>query len=601
MYARSIEKLPFLSAISAVTLKVINMISLLMVLISLLFAVSGAQTLDFNTTKTAIPELTGGVMDHANVLSNDEKQQLHDKIMQLEYDSGSQIAVLIIPELQQEDIAYYAVKVMEKWQLGRAGIDDGALLVIALNDRAMRIEVGYGLEGAVPDLAAKMILDQYLTPEFKNGNFYQGITQAVDALIAKIKAEPLPELQTNALSISKSPTDFGILDPLFAYLVAASFLLWGFGILRGLQNYPFITIAGMTIFLGLIYYFGGFNTAIPNGLTLGEPFLREHLPYWFQMLLVQYLPAIISVILIFSIFIVAILTAVFVVFIAPFLLFTRNGKKLKHTAQNNSFKTTTKKQQSSWEAHRQQRRALMHANKEAPKVPIEIQQEIQQQYTAQAVNNIDQLIKGERKNTSISTSPDFSKDVEKPMLSNYGEPKIVDTASGGIIETLKGYEKALKSSTNSPNKFKAALLMALVMGVLSGLFAYAFFGTAIMGILVGCVVFIYQTLYQGTNLKKSRWISALFQALPSSAIIGVFATFIAGLQIGILAGIGATIIQTIGLATGIMKAPIKINVSSSSSRGSGRSSSGERSSGSSRSSSSGGGGRSGGGGASGGW
>src|SRR5699024_10468327 len=222
-------------------------------------------------------------------------------------------------------------------------------------------------------------------------------------------------------------------DPLFAYLVAASFLLWGFAILRGLQNYPFITIASMTIFLGLTYYFGGFNTAIPNGLTLGEPFLREHLPYWFQMLLGQYSPAIFSVILIFSIFITAVLTAVFVIFIAPFLLLTRNGKKHKNASQNSTFKTTTKNHQSSWEIHRQQRRALMNANKETPHIPIEIEQEIRQKYTTQAVNDIDQLIKGHRKSPSISASPSFSKEDEKPILSNYGEPKIVDTASGGII------------------------------------------------------------------------------------------------------------------------------------------------------------------------
>ena len=90
-------------------------------------------------SQTSIPSLTDGVMDHAALLSTAEKSDLNHKIMQLERDSGSQLAVLIIPTINQEDIVDYGVRVMEHWKLGRAGIDDGVLLIIALNDRKMRL------------------------------------------------------------------------------------------------------------------------------------------------------------------------------------------------------------------------------------------------------------------------------------------------------------------------------------------------------------------------------------------------------------------------------------------------------------------------------
>lgn len=151
--------------------------------------------LHFAIAQTPIPNLNNGVMDSANVLKASEKAKLDEIIMQFERESGSQLAVLIIPQLNNEDIVDYGVRVMEQWKLGRKDIDDGVLLIISINDRKMRLEVGYGLEGAIPDVTAAKILNEYLAPHFKNQNYYQGINQAIDAIIALVKQEPLPSVQ----------------------------------------------------------------------------------------------------------------------------------------------------------------------------------------------------------------------------------------------------------------------------------------------------------------------------------------------------------------------------------------------------------------------
>lgn len=151
-----------------------------------------------------LPLLDDGVMDYAGLLSPTEKAEINHKIWALEKNSGSQLAVLILPDLQGHEIVEYGVTIMEEWQLGRKGVDDGVLLLIALQERAMRIEVGYGLEGAIPDLIAGQILNQYLTPAFRAGKFAEGIELAVDAIIAQIEGEPLPSLKEVPLSASSN-------------------------------------------------------------------------------------------------------------------------------------------------------------------------------------------------------------------------------------------------------------------------------------------------------------------------------------------------------------------------------------------------------------
>jgi uncharacterized protein len=137
--------------------------------------------------------LTGRVTDQTATLSAEQKAALEQTLQAFESRKGSQLAVLIVPTTAPETIEQYALRVAEQWKLGRKKIDDGAVLVVAKTDRALRIEVGYGLEGALTDATSKRIISEIITPRFKQGDFYGGITAGVDQIIRVIDGEPLPE------------------------------------------------------------------------------------------------------------------------------------------------------------------------------------------------------------------------------------------------------------------------------------------------------------------------------------------------------------------------------------------------------------------------
>ena len=140
----------------------------------------------------AVPQLRARVTDLTATLAADQQAALEGKLAAFEARKGSQIAVLIVPTTEPETVEQYAVRVEEAWKLGRKGINDGVLLLVAKNDRHLRIEVGYGLEGAVNDATAKRIIAEEITPHFKQGDFYAGINAGVDRLIRVIDGEPLP-------------------------------------------------------------------------------------------------------------------------------------------------------------------------------------------------------------------------------------------------------------------------------------------------------------------------------------------------------------------------------------------------------------------------
>lgn len=140
----------------------------------------------------AIPALKARVTDLTQTLSAEQQSQLDAKLSAFEQQSGSQIAVLIVASTQPEDIAQYSIRVADAWKLGREKPDDGLLILVAKDDHKMRIEVGYGLEGVIPDLTAKRIITEFMAPSFKQGDFYGGINNALDKLIALISGEQLP-------------------------------------------------------------------------------------------------------------------------------------------------------------------------------------------------------------------------------------------------------------------------------------------------------------------------------------------------------------------------------------------------------------------------
>ena len=217
------------------------------------------------------------VTDQTGTLRAEQKAALEQLLQAFEARKGSQIAVLMVPTTGGEAIEQYALRVAEQWKLGRKGVDDGALLVIAKDDRAMRIEVGYGLEGALNDATAKRIIAEVITPRFREGDFFGGISAGVDRMIKVIDGEPLP-----APAKSAPQVDGGVFQLLPIVLIVA--MVVG-GLLRAILGRALGSVAtggavgflawilAGTLFIGVIagvlaFFFtlvGGFRGGLPGG------------------------------------------------------------------------------------------------------------------------------------------------------------------------------------------------------------------------------------------------------------------------------------------------------------------------------------------------
>ncbi len=168
----------------------------------------------------AIPPLKSHVTDLTGTLPAHEINRLDQLLTAYENKKGSQIAVLVVPTTQPETIEQYSLRVVEAWQLGRKKIDDGVLLLIAKNDKALRIEVGYGLEGVLPDATAKRIIEEIIVPHFKTGNFAQGIDAGIHAILGLIEGESLPPAK-------RSTAHSGATDIDNILFIAIGFIVFG--------------------------------------------------------------------------------------------------------------------------------------------------------------------------------------------------------------------------------------------------------------------------------------------------------------------------------------------------------------------------------------
>jgi uncharacterized protein len=140
----------------------------------------------------AVPPLTARVTDLTGTLSGGAVARIETKLADFEAKKGAQIAVLIVPTTAPEDIEQYGIRVEDAWKLGRKKVDDGAYLIVAKNDRRVRIEVSYGLEGALSDAVSNRIIDETITPHFKTGDFDGGVEAGVDQMMSVVNGEPLP-------------------------------------------------------------------------------------------------------------------------------------------------------------------------------------------------------------------------------------------------------------------------------------------------------------------------------------------------------------------------------------------------------------------------
>jgi len=174
--------------------------------------------------QVGVPPLTARVTDLTGTLTREEQAGLERMLQEFEARKGSQIAVLMVPTTAPEPVEQYALRVAEQWKIGRKQADDGAILVVAKDDRALRIEVGYGLEGVLNDATASRIIREIIVPRFREGDFYGGINAGLDRMMRLVDGEPLPEPARGAPAAGG-----GSMQMLPVLLVAA---LIGGGILR---------------------------------------------------------------------------------------------------------------------------------------------------------------------------------------------------------------------------------------------------------------------------------------------------------------------------------------------------------------------------------
>ena len=142
--------------------------------------------------QVAIPTLAARVTDLAGTLSAGQKAALEQKLAAFEAGKGAQVLVLVVPSTQPETIEQFGIRLLDAWKVGRKGVDDGVILIVARDDRRLRIEVGYGLEGRLNDATAKRIISETITPRFKAGDLPGGIDAGVDAILKVVEGEELP-------------------------------------------------------------------------------------------------------------------------------------------------------------------------------------------------------------------------------------------------------------------------------------------------------------------------------------------------------------------------------------------------------------------------
>jgi uncharacterized protein len=208
--------------------------------------------------EVAVPPLTGHITDLTATLSAEQTTALEQTLRAFEARKGSQLAVLIVPTVAPETIEQYSLRVAEQWKLGRKKIDDGAILVVAKDDRALRIEVGYGLEGALTDATSKRIISETITPYFKQGDFYGGLTAGVNQMISVVDGEPLPAPATNGADGKSNVSQYGPILLILALVIGGALRAW-------LGRFPGAILTGGVVALVAWLFAGALSIALVAG------------------------------------------------------------------------------------------------------------------------------------------------------------------------------------------------------------------------------------------------------------------------------------------------------------------------------------------------
>ena len=245
-------------------------------LLSLLFLLAPCLTFAQSGLQP-IPALSARVIDTTGTLNAAQRKELDSKLSDFEKSKGSQIVVLMIPTTQPEDIVAYTQRVGDLWQIGRKDIGDGLLLVVAKNDRTVRIATAKTLEGAIPDLAARQVIDRSITPRFRDGDFAGGLNAGVDQITALISGEKLPEPAAAASGGPRQP-GFQWLDLAVLLFVAVPFAARVLGSVMGRKLGSLVTGAAIgvlawfltaSLVLGVLAGMAGMVFALASVLASG--------------------------------------------------------------------------------------------------------------------------------------------------------------------------------------------------------------------------------------------------------------------------------------------------------------------------------------------
>ena len=213
--------------------------------------------------QVAVPPLTGHVIDQTGTLTADQKAALEQTLTAFEARKGSQLAVLMVASTAPEAIEQYALRVAEQWKLGRKKVDDGVILVVAKTDRTLRIEVGYGLEGALNDATSKRIISETILPLFKQQDFNGGIAAGVGQIIRVVDGEPLPQPGARRTSGTGEFGNIGQYAPILFILA-----LFGGGVLRSaLGKVPGAVVTGGAVALLAWFFAGAISIAVIAGVV----------------------------------------------------------------------------------------------------------------------------------------------------------------------------------------------------------------------------------------------------------------------------------------------------------------------------------------------
>jgi uncharacterized protein len=222
-----------------------------------------------------IPKLSARVTDLTGTLTAGQQTALDQKLASFEAAKGVQLAVLIVPTTQPETIEEYSIRVVDQWKLGRKGVDDGALLIVAKDDHKVRIEVGRGLEGVLTDALSNRILEETLKPAFRQGGFYGGIDAGLDQMMKLIQGEPLPPPEREWQPGRRGHGGGSLLPLLFAVFAGSVVLRAIFGrtfgsLLTGAGAGLLVWIAGYALALSGLAAVGAFLFTLLGGLGRGS-------------------------------------------------------------------------------------------------------------------------------------------------------------------------------------------------------------------------------------------------------------------------------------------------------------------------------------------